>query len=312
MPDSHDRVFERCPACDSAVAASRALFEATLFGQPCTVRKCRACGLVFKSWFRAGDALGGMYAQDYVHFAAGVPEGGAELNSARQKLARCAELMPERGAAGLRLLDIGCGAGGFVGIARRLGYEAHGIDPYLPVNLQSAVLHRGTPAGLGAGSYDIVVMLNVAEHVPEPRPLFASVRRVLKPGGVLLVSCPYGDSFARRFHRARWCHLALDEHVLFWTPESVRRMARSLGFRGRESYRIAGSPFPFGRADPMPVQAPQPPPTAQPRATTQAGVWRIARRLQAHEATANVIRRLVHLTRSGDYLEYAIATGGPA
>ena len=313
MPDPRVRVFERCPACESAIGGSRALFEATLFGEPCKVRKCGDCGLVFKAWFRTEEAIREMYAQDYVHFASDVPLGKGELNSAKQKLARCAELMPAREAARLRLLDVGCGAGGFVGIARRLGYEAHGIDPYLPANLQSQGLHRGTPADLETGSYDIVLMLSVAEHVPEPRPLFDSVRRLLKPGGVMLVTCPYGDSLARRIHKARWGHLALDEHVLFWTPKSLRRMARTAGFRGRESYRIAGSPFPFGRTDAAPIPAlagePTGPPIQSRRPTFQSRVWRFARRLQTHETTANMIRRLVHFTHSGDYLEYAIATG---
>src|SRR5205085_5744285 len=100
-----------------------------------------------------------------------------------------------------------------------------------------------------------------AEHVPDPHSLFASVRRLLKPHGVLLVACPYGASLARRFHRERWTHLALDEHVLFWTPGSLRIATRRAGFEGPASLRISGSPFPFGRAAATGGTTPSPGPT---------------------------------------------------
>ena len=304
--------FEQCPACDAAAAASEVLFMAALFGQPCRIRRCRACGLVFKEWFRDAQSLVAMYPAGYVHFDTSAQPGAAELNSAKQKLARCRRLLGDaRPPDEIRLLDVGCGAGGFVRIARALGYDADGIDPYLPDNLRSQGLIRGTPADREAATYDIAVLLNVAEHVPVPQPLFAAVRRLLKPGGVLLITCPYGDSLARRFHRARWTHLSLDEHVLFWTPRSLRLALRRAGFKGPESLRIAGSPFPFGRtqtAAPDRSTVPRPLAAELPsnRATFQSQVWRIAKRLQAHEAVANMIRHLVHMTRSGDYIEYAI------
>src|SRR5204862_6536324 len=141
------------------------------------------CGLVFKEWFRAAQALDAMYAAGYVHFDASTRQGAAEINSARQKLSRCRRLLassasPEK----IRLLDVGCGSGGFVRIARGLGYDAEGIDPYLPESLQATPgLRRASPDELPAATYDIALLLNVAEHVPDPHSLFASVRRLLKP-----------------------------------------------------------------------------------------------------------------------------------
>lgn len=307
--------FEDCPACGSDIEAARKLFAATLFGRPCHILKCRECGLVFKEWFISAESVADLYPADYVHFAAAAM-GPAEVNGARQKLDRCRKLLRVPPTAKLRLLDVGCGAGGFVAIARQLGYNAEGIDPHLPASAQTADLRRAAPEDLDEASFDVIVLLNVAEHIPKPKPFFASIRRLLKPEGVMLLNCPFGDSLARRFHRERWIHLALEEHVLFWTPRSLMAMLRPLGFEGKASCRIAGSPFPFGRTSLPDV-------TRDARAATgpqrrdhvsspgaQAAAWRIARRIQAHQAPANMARFLVDLTRTGDYLEFAIATKG--
>jgi SAM-dependent methyltransferase len=214
----------------------------------------------------------------------------------------------------LRLLDVGCGAGGFVDIALRYGYVAEGVDPNLPAGLNQPYLKRKSSAEIAPRSYDIALLLNVAEHLVEPRQMFSEVRQLLKPDGVMLLTCPYGDSLARRVHRDRWGHLVLDEHLLFWTPRSLHRALREAGFQGKSSYRIAGSPFPLGRS-----VAPSPLSNRQADTKTQSNgggqmslswqrkVWQMARIVQGHARIANYVRSLVHLTRLGDYLEYAIA-----
>ncbi len=197
-------------------------------------------------------------------------------------------------------------------------------NPYLPADLSLEHVRRGEPGDIPAGSYDAATLLNVAEHLTDPHPLFAAARRLLRPGGVLLLSCPYGGSMARRVHRSSWVHLVLDEHLLFWTPRSLTAALRRDGFLGATRHRISGSPFPYGRVTPpvrRPVEgsateppgrdagrAPVPaPPSLSHRAQKQ--IWRVARQLMRRETISNALRRGIDITRAGDYLELAIATG---
>jgi len=271
--------------------------------------------LTYKEFAPTQLGLDEIYSSAYVHFQAGKPNSDpADINSARQKLARCRKLLQERRPPGeLRLLDVGCATGRFVSIANGLGYQADGIDPYLPDDLEDGTLRKLAPEQVAESSYDIAVLLNVMEHLDEPRPMLQSIHRLLKPGGVLLLTCPYGESLARRFYRDRWIHLALDEHLLFWTPRALTTVLREIGFKGDFSVRIAGSPFPFGRlqastTDSLPdseqaeCKAPRDP--APP--SFQSRVWQVARKIQRKETTANFVRSMVHFTRTGDYLEYAI------
>jgi len=311
------RPFDQCPGCGSPTSKTNHLFSVLMLGEPCSVRRCLDCGLVYKEFAPTTAGLAKIYSANYVHFQ-NCPSttDPADINSARQKLSRCRQLLEtHRPPDKLRLLDVGCGSGGFVEIAQRLGYWADGLDPYLPYQLESSHLQKKSPDCVPPSSYDIAVLLNVAEHLDVPRLMFAAMRQLLKPGGVMLLTCPYGDSFARCIHQSCWGHLALDEHLLFWTPRSLTRLLQELGFHGKVSYRIAGSPFPYGRVEPqtavpIPTDTNQQSPThTGNRQSLQARIWQSARAIQQQEVTANLVRNLVHLTHSGDYLEYAIGVG---
>lgn len=254
------------------------------------------------------ERLAAIYGRDYVHFSAAASAcGPQEVNGARHKVDRCRRMARRVGARSesAALLDVGCGAGTFVSIARGMGYRAEGIDLFLPEENPEAGLRRSGLETIASGTYDIVAALNVAEHLVAPREFFSHVLRVLRRPGVLLLSCPNGASLARRLYRERWIHAAPEEHLLFWTPASLTSMLRAIGFNGPVSCRVGGSPFPFGRARPAAVSS-----TGSAPATggeMQQIAWRVARRIQANEALSSIVRAFVNVTRTGDYLEYIVA-----
>jgi len=307
------RLLSGCPACRTAIASAQPLFKVSLLGEPCWVVKCDSCGLVYKALSPTSTGLEKIYSSEYSHFNAPREAGDiADEMSATQKFVRCERLLEHKpGYSRLRLIDIGCGSGGFVEFARRRGYDAMGIDPFLPSQLQSSLLRKAVPEEMEPQTYDVALALNVAEHVPDPLALFSATYSLLKPGGVLLVTCPYGNSVAMRVYQDRWIHMVLDEHLLFWTYRSLTRLLRTLQFSDRVSWRISGSPFPFGRASvsiPAAISdASDYSKAATPRIGFQSHVWQWARRAQRTTVFANTVRSLVHFTRSGDYLELAIA-----
>jgi len=285
-----------------------------LLGNMCGVIKCISCNLVFKELAPNAKGLLDIYSESYVHFDIISPSlGAAEVISAKQKLNRCMKLIGNgRRIQDLRMLDIGCGSGGFVQIATEMGISAEGIDPYLPEHLASSRLSKKTSEDIPPDSYDIAILLNVIEHLTDPCKTFSSVYRLLKPGGIMLVNGPYGDSMARRVYKAEWIHMVLDEHLLFWTPATLVSTLSKIGFSSNFSYRIAGSPFPFGRqrvnSESSNTNSSVNIPSSHKKNNLklQDYVWKWARKIQQHETTSNIIRELVHHTNSGDYLELAI------
>jgi SAM-dependent methyltransferase len=135
-----------------------------------------------------------------------------------------------------RLLDVGCGIGTELEVARERGWQATGIE-LATGSLRIAraegldVIDRPlADAGLPAASFDLVTANHSLEHIPQARSVLADVRRVLKPGGLLFVSVPNLGSWP---HRARLDRFGLafnDDHYLHFTPATLPRLLAKAGF----------------------------------------------------------------------------------
>ena len=112
------------------------------------------------------------------------------------------EVPSHRGKA----LDVGCGYGGFLSAFGKQGFEAHGIeiDPHLAklarMNLTDASfvhqIFEGDLFGEGPrlGTYDLITMNDVLEHLPDPIFAFNHLAKMLNPGGMLAIYMPNGLS----------------------------------------------------------------------------------------------------------------------
>ncbi len=150
------------------------------------------------------------------------------------------------GTDSMRVLDVGCGGGLLLAAAHRAGHEATGIDldtrPALacPIAESIQVLEAdATQLAFAADRFDWVVAMDVLEHMPDPAPFFAEARRVMAPGGRLIVSGPsesYLYRLARRVagydghYHERNIQDLLDAFAADgWTVERLRRLPPVLG-----------------------------------------------------------------------------------
>jgi len=136
------------------------------------------------------------------------------------------------------LLEVGSGAGRFLARMRREGWSVRGtdFDPVVAERIRSRydiAIDVGDLRSLAyaSESYDAVAMSQVLEHVPDPIALLAECRRVLRPGGRLVLSTPNARALAhRRFGRA-WRGLEPPRHLHLFTREALARSAERAGLR---------------------------------------------------------------------------------
>ena len=163
---------------------------------------------------------------------------------------------------GLRLLDIGCGGGLLGEPMARLGFAVTGVDAS-ERNIEAARAHaetmglaidyRATTAeallAAGAGPFDLVLNMEVIEHVADPGAYLRDTARLLAPGGLMILAT------LNRTLKALALAKFGAEYVLRWVPAGTHDWRRFLrpdevrGFLAGEPYEVEG---PFGIAfDPM-------------------------------------------------------------
>jgi 2-polyprenyl-3-methyl-5-hydroxy-6-metoxy-1,4-benzoquinol methylase len=150
----------------------------------------------------------------------------------------CGHLL--RHSARGRLLDVGCGAGDLLLMARDLGWDAEGID----FDSEAVATARGKGLTAFAGqlsercypdeSFDLVQMSHVIEHVPRPAELVRECYRLLRQNGSLIIWTPNSASLGHRFFGERWGNLDPPRHLQLWNPAGLKELVRTVGFRSIE------------------------------------------------------------------------------
>lgn len=156
-------------------------------------------------------------------------------------LARLQALQPTR------VLDLGCGNGSLCRVIRDAGMQVEGCDPSEEGVQQARAAHPDIsfvclsvydePPPEWLGQFDVIVSTEVVEHLYDPRALPSLAKRLLKPGGVVLVTTPYHGYLKNlvisllnqwdQHHTPFWLH----GHIKFWSRKTLTQLFEEEGFQ---------------------------------------------------------------------------------
>ena len=214
-----------CPACES-VSATR-MGEKGGFD----LLVCRGCGTLYVSSLPTNESrmryeTGGYYNDGNLAIPDFVIRRLGEI---------VASFEPYRRTN--RLLDIGCGAGTLLTVAKQAGRNAGGVEVSLPtveyLSKQGLNVFPGelAQAQFPAGHFDVVTAGELIEHVPDPSSLVAEVARILRPGGIFWATTPHSHGASGRVLKLRWSIVSPPEHLHLFSIPGLSGLLSRHGFQ---------------------------------------------------------------------------------
>jgi SAM-dependent methyltransferase len=264
-----------CPACLTARGATEAAYirrdDDLTMPDDWQMHRCETCHSVYLDPRPTDDSLAAAYdnylthqagneeaslasegllwglVRDYLRWRFGLETGVAAvpggrllfrlLPPLRQKLDRFGrhltrQAFPEGGT----LLDIGCGNGDFMLLARAMGWKVVGVEPdpkaaALCASRGLDVLNGGIEAMVATGKrFDAVTLSHVIEHVPAPRETLAHCLELLRPGGMIWLGLPNPAAVGSKLFGTAWAGLHPPYHLCLPGQAELEKWLAAAGF----------------------------------------------------------------------------------
>jgi SAM-dependent methyltransferase len=210
---------------------------------------CNECGSIFLHPQPTAEELKRLYSAEYFEggdFRCGHEEGYSDP-ATLEKMAEPGILIEIMAmTTGRRFLEIGCAGGAFLSAARKLGFEAQGVELSEDAS-RFAKEKFGLQVFVGEledahfpdGSFDVVFMGDVIEHLSDPITTIREIHRVLDKKGMLVMGLPSQTNnlfsrlgFAVYGMLGRSATVSLPPYHLFeYRPHSLRFLLRLCGFQ---------------------------------------------------------------------------------
>lgn len=252
-----------CPACGSAgrPVQSNVYDPDGVISEPWSFKQCvnTDCGLVWLDPAPRPEEMWKAYTTYHTHTRKpGKRLAQATLSLAHRLINLCLQLLwlangLKREADYLRfmtlaqvpagkLLDVGCGGGRFLNRIKKRGWQVEGSD-FDAQATRKVTARYGIKTHVGdllqcalpADSFDVITMSQTIEHLYAPEMTLRECLRILKPGGLLVMTTPNCASIGAREFGALWRGWEAPRHLQLFTVASLQRLTRHAGFEVTEA-----------------------------------------------------------------------------
>ncbi|KAA1247357.1 class I SAM-dependent methyltransferase [Aquimarina sp. RZ0] len=125
------------------------------------------------------------------------------------------------------LLDIGAGTGDFLVQAKKERWQVVGVEP----NEQAKVLAKGKGVTLKKDTsnfetarFDVITLWHVLEHIPDLENQIVELKRLLKPGGHIVIAVPNYKSYDAKYYKSYWAAYDVPRHLWHFSKKSIKKL----------------------------------------------------------------------------------------
>lgn len=214
-----------------------------------SIIRCNACGLgttiihenykqFVVHYYRKGYFTGDPTLAAYVNY---IDDKPLIVRNMSKVLAKIRRLKP-----GGKILDVGCALGFFVELSLKHGYDAYGFDPseYAIGEAKKLVgkdrIRQGVVSEMHypQKSFDVIVLLDVFEHLADPRANIQKLKTFLKDDGILVIATGDTSSVLARLLKRRWTFYIPPQHLFFFNRKNLTKLLDQAGFAPKSWFRV--------------------------------------------------------------------------
>ena len=224
--------------------------------------KCAACGLIFINPQPSIKEISKHYPNYYYSFEGKPPsklklffykiyssKGNSFLklffSPIKPVIATSLKVIPHG-----KLLDVGCGSGSFLVLAKSLGMSCYGIEPGVfdvkfAKNHNLNIFHGSLEqAKFSSNYFDCITLNHVFEHMNSPMKSLKELFRIIKPGGSVIIGVPQSRSLAYLLFGKYWVQLDVPRHLFTFSVKTLKDYSKRTGFV-LSKVRFNSTPFQF-------------------------------------------------------------------
>jgi len=213
-----------------------------IFGDDHFITRCSNCNFVFSREIASTEILQNFYDK--------YPIADEYFELTRQRYITLLDQFEPFRKTG-KILEIGCGEAYFLDEARLKNWKTFGTEISTPL-LENAIKKEHIiynnletiPAEL-YGEFDLIISLEVIEHLPDPKYYAGKFEKLVRKGGGLYMTTPNFNSLARNILGKNWNNIVFPEHLCYFTRKTMKKLLTQYNFKEKYTKTEGISPSRF-------------------------------------------------------------------
>lgn len=231
-----------CPVCDNTgFDAFIVCTDYFVSGEKFGIKQCGKCGFKITHGVESEENIGRYYQSENYISHSNTSKGFVNrvYHQVRTLMLRKKSKLVEKATGGIKgsILDIGTGTGYFLDQMKTSGWKVTGTEKssdarnFSKTRFGLDVFPTEELENFGEGSFDVITLWHVLEHIHRIKENFEAFQKLLKPNGKLIIAVPNHSSFDARHYGEYWAAWDVPRHIWHFAPAQMKLIGEKYGFK---------------------------------------------------------------------------------